>query len=201
MYSNMVWRSARIGVSCFFSCLPSCLSRSLLLRCLFLALTGGCFLEPARVNVAPTISPGQPVPPGPHGLAWTDELAVMRGICFESAADAAGRVFVLRSADELSHFFDLADNSRLCRRLVQRGAFDFSTGRILAGTWSYGTGCTARHIVHGVTRDDDARSLTIALTFVTEGECPYELVRPFWIGLDGVSDYAVDIVVQPEPGF
>jgi hypothetical protein len=130
------------------------------------------------------------------GVTWTDELAVMGGICFESAFDAAGRTFVLRSEAELSQFFDLADNSRLCRQPVGRAAFDFSNGRILAGLWSYGRGCTARHEVLSVAKDDNAKTLLMRLKFITEGGCSYELVRPFWIGLAGVPDYAIEFIVE-----
>jgi hypothetical protein len=120
----------------------------------------------------------------------------MSGICFEAALDTAGDIFVLR--DSLAHirFYDLADNSQLCRRPVTRYPFDFSRGRVLAGLWSDGKGCTARHDVLSVARDDAARTLLIRLKFVTEGSCDYELVRPFWIGLDGVGDYAIDIQVE-----
>jgi hypothetical protein len=134
--------------------------------------------------------------PTPLPYPWTDESAVMSGVCFESANDAAGRTFVLHSADELANFFQLADNSRLCRQPVTRHDFDFSGGRILAGIWSRGTGCTARHEVENVRRDDTARTLFIFLKLVTEGDCTYELVRPFWIGLTNVSNYEVQFTVD-----
>ncbi len=120
----------------------------------------------------------------------------MSGICFESANDAARRAFVIRSADELTRFFDLADNSELCRQPVGRGTFDFTNGRILAGTWSRAQGCTAYHQVQSVRRDDTARTLFLFLKLVVDGDCTYELVRPYWIGLSGVSDYDVQFVVE-----
>jgi hypothetical protein len=126
---------------------------------------------------------------------WTDENAVMSGICFEAALDAAGKEFVLRDAQAQIQFYDLADNSHLCRRLVTRNPFDFSSGHILVGLWSYGHGCTARHDVLSLSRDDAARTIVIRLRFVTEGTCDYELIRPFWIGLSDISDYQVDIQV------
>jgi hypothetical protein len=119
----------------------------------------------------------------------------MSGLCFESVADAAGRTFVIRSADELAQFYDLADESELCRRPVRRASFDFSGGRVLAGLWSRAVGCTARHEVTAVQRDDTARAFVIALRLVVEGGCDYELVRPFWIGLSGVSGYDVRLMV------
>jgi hypothetical protein len=129
-------------------------------------------------------------------VVWTDELSVMRGICFESAFDAAGRTFVMRNADELNTFFDLSDNSQLCRQPVERQSFDFSDGRILAGIWSIGSGCTARHQVTGIEVDDEQKKFTMRLRFVTEGDCNYELVRPFWVGLNSVTDYEISLVVE-----
>lgn len=154
-----------------------------------------------RISIS-TPSPTQPVETAaPSAIPtpvypWTDESAVMNGICFEAAQDAAGKVFVLRNDGDLNNFYGGADNSQLCRHPVTRNAFDFSSGRVLAGLWSYGHGCTARHEVLGFTKDDTARQMTIVLHFVTEGACDYELVRPFWVGLDGIEDYTVNIIVQ-----
>ena len=171
-------------------------------------ILSGCFLGrmgPATVESVPPVSvpsitPVAPTTPVPAStitvFPWTDETTTASGICFEAALDAAGQVFVLRSSLDHIRFYELADNSGLCRHPVQRFPFDFASGRVLAGLWSAGTGCTARHDVLGVERDDSARTLTIRLHFVTEGDCPYELVRPFWIGLDGVSDYDIQIEVQ-----
>lgn len=141
---------------------------------------------------APTVAPS----PTPWPYPWTDESAIMGGLCFESVADATGKVFVLRSADDLAHFYDLADHSKLCRQKVGRGQFDFNGGKVLAGLWSRGKGCTAHHEVQNVRRDDTARTLFIFLKLVTEGDCTYELVRPFWIGLDGLNQYDIQIVVS-----
>jgi hypothetical protein len=160
---------------------------------LFFLISGCNLLPTVPVNSPETTAEIQPSEPT---SGWTDELAVMQGICFESAYDAAGRVFVLRNETELTNFFDLSDNSHLCRRPVQRQVFDFSTGRILAGLWSYGHGCTARHDVIAIDRDDNAKTLTMRLKFVTEGDCDYELVRPFWAGLSSVRDYEIRLVLE-----
>lgn len=157
-------------------------------------LLAGCYLEPPSVPAPPSEAPR--MTPFSPSFSWTDERDTFAGICFESAFDAAGRLFVIRNADELTQFFNLADNSRLCRRPVQRGTFDFSDGRIVAGLWSAGRGCTARYDVLNVTRDDAARTLVIDLDFSTEGDCPYELVRGIWIGLDSVTDYHIEMRVQ-----
>jgi len=176
-------------------------------------LLSGCFLAgPERIYITATPAPEPTLTPLPQGegevspmLDWTatpwpypfsDESATLSGICFEAALDAAGRTFVLHNAAELIEFYDLADNSRFCRHPVTRYPFDFSGGRVLAGLWSKGWGCTAHHDVLDIQRDDAARTLTIRLRFVTEGDCDYELVRPFWIGLDGVQDYEVEMAVE-----
>jgi hypothetical protein len=130
----------------------------------------------------------------PPGLR--DVLPLMSGICFEAAYDAAGRVFVLRSAAELEAFYGLADNSRLCRRAVTRYPHDFAGGEVLVGTWTRGLGCTARHELLDAVRDDAARSLRLAFRFITEGDCPYELVRPLWIAVSQAADYDISLVVE-----
>lgn len=137
-------------------------------------------------TTAPTATPAYP---------WTDENITASGICFEAARDAAGRVFVLRRAEEHIRFYDEVDSRRLCRQPVTRQPFTFDGGRVLAGLWSAGMGCTARHEVLSVQRDDTARTFTIQLRFVTDGDCAYELVRPFWVGLDGLGEYNIQFVV------
>lgn len=163
---------------------------------LLAALAAGCgpLVEPlAQTATAIAVPPALPSPPP---LPWADENAVMGGICFEAAQDAAGQVFVLRSAEEHIRLYALADNSGLCRRPVERRPFDFEGGRVLAGLWSVGAGCTARHDLLSFDRDDQARAIHIRLALVVEGDCPYELVRPFWIGLDAAQDHAITIEVE-----
>ncbi len=135
-----------------------------------------------------------PFTPTPY--PWVDANSVMSGLCFELVYDAAGKTFVIRDAAALQDFFNLADNSHLCRHPVQRGSFDFSGDRILVGTWSKATGCTAQHQITDIHRDDDARSYVIFLRLVVQGGCDYELVRPFWISLSGLADYDVRLLVQ-----
>lgn len=162
-------------------------------------LLTSCVLVGPVTNPAPGETPALPAAtPFPGGL--TDERAVTAGICFESAFDAAGRVFVLRSPDELAWLFDSSDASGFCRRPAVRGIFDFGgadgPGRALAGLWSRGTGCTADHLIEGVEVDDAARTLTVRLRFILEGACPYELVRPFWIGITGYNEYDIRLLVE-----
>lgn len=164
----------------------------------FILLLGGC----ASLPLTPTVGTLPPVPmptarPSPTTPSpFTDAGAVMAGICFEAAFDAEGQVFVLRDAEDHIRFYDLADNSTLCRRPVERVPFDFSGGRVLAGLWSAGTGCTARHDVLDYTRDPTAETITLRLRFSTEGDCNYDLVRPFWVAIPDAGDDAVEIIVE-----
>lgn len=159
---------------------------------------GGCivsapntpFLPPGPVTALP---PTPTLALSPYG--WSDENALVSGICFQAAYDAAGRVFVLRDAEAHIRFYALADQSGLCRRPAARHPFDFSGGRVVAGLWSRGRGCEARHDVLEARRDDSAKTLLIVLRFVTEGTCDYTLVRPFWVGLEAAADYQIDIQV------
>jgi hypothetical protein len=129
-------------------------------------------------------------------FALIDANPVMSGICFESAYDAAGRTFVLRSAEELNNLFNESDNSGYCRRPSPRGSFDFSGGRAIIGTWSRGQGCEAEHHITSVDIDDVARTFIIHARLVVEGDCPYELVRPLWLGVTGYSDYDIRLLVE-----
>lgn len=137
----------------------------------------------------------------PLPFSFIDANPVFEGICFESAYDAAGRVFVMRSPEELSTLFDGSDNSQFCARPVIRHEFDFApvdgvSTRAIAGLWSRGRGCDARHEVLSVDQDNVARIYIIHLRFITEGSCDYELVRPFWIGINGMNDYDIRILVE-----
>ena len=128
-------------------------------------------------------------------VQWHDENAQVHGICFEAAWDAAGRIFVIRSAEEHIRFYDLADNSRLCRRLISRAPRDFSSGYVIAGFWSRGVGCKASHQVNDFFRNDDTRTILMRVTFSTEGNCNYELVRPFWVGFENAATHEITLIV------
>jgi hypothetical protein len=116
---------------------------------------------------------------------WADESSIVSGVCFEAARDMAvmDRRFVLRSGLEHIEFYNAIDSTNLCLRPVERVSFDFNAGRALAGLWSAGRGCTAQHEVMAYSVEQN--TLNLALRFVTEGDCNYELIRPFWISFDG----------------
>lgn len=172
---------------------------------LFLTLLcTGCFLDVAQdtsptrpVLIIPSITP----PPNPVAGIFErtlpddlyDTLPVMQGICFEAAWDAAGRVFIMRNAEEHIQFYDAADNSALCRHAINRYPFDFSDGDVLVGLWNQGLACTAHHEVIAYQRDDLEKNIHIGVQFITEGDCPYELVRGFWVGIPNAQEYQVTI--------
>lgn len=152
-------------------------------------------IPPSATSQAAALASPSAAPPTrtPFPAGLVDALPVMSGICFEAALDAAGQVFVLRNAEEHIRFYGLADNAGLCRRPVTRYPFDFAEGAVLAGLWSAGAGCVARHDIRAVERDDAAQTVAITLDFITEGDCPYELVRPFWVGIPDAAEYAITI--------
>lgn len=127
---------------------------------------------------------------------WEDASALMEGICFASAQDAAGRVFTLRGAEALTQFYDLADESGLCTRAVKRGEVNFEATPILTGGWSVGTGCAARHEVIALDYDASAATASMTVDFITEGECPYTLVRPFWAAWQVPAETEVTFVLN-----
>jgi hypothetical protein len=132
--------------------------------------------------------------PLPEG--WWDAREVMRGICFEAMVQQRDQTLVMRSAEEHIAYYDSIDNSGWCDYTITRHPFDFEQGAILVGLWSYGRGCDALHTLENVARDDTAQTLNITLNFSTSGACGYELIRPFWVGMDAdMSDYAIQIDV------
>lgn len=168
-------------------------------------ILSACSLDVATVDLGGAEATAEPVaPPTPAGFlgelppGWVEAMDVMRGICFESAQGAAfdEAVFVLRSEADLTRLFDLSDNSGLCRRPVERVPFDFSGGLTLVGLWSDGFGCTARHDLVDVERDEAAQTLAIRLRFITEGDCPYELVRPWWVAIPDLDGVTVTVTVE-----
>jgi hypothetical protein len=129
-------------------------------------------------------------------LPYTNENAVMSGICFEAALARANTQVLLTSADQHIAFYGEIDASGLCRRPVTRYPFEFSNGRALVGTWSVGTGCDAAHEPLDLLRDDSARAIIVRVRFSATSGCNYELIQPFWIGIDNAAGYDVRILVE-----
>jgi hypothetical protein len=168
-----------------------------------LLLTSSC-IRLERINTeTPT---AVEVPTAPSILAtptpnygWTDVNNLMDSVCFEAALDAAGRVFRIANANALEAFYSQVDHSQLCEDPVNRAAYPFNDNDMIVGLWSSGTGCTARHEVQIVRRDDAQKQEAIQLQFITEGDCPYELVQPFWIAIPQSANFNVQIEVQSSP--
>lgn len=140
------------------------------------------------------LAPTTPPDAFPDGVY--DALPVSMGICFEGAWDAAAQVFILRNAEEHIQFYNLADNSGLCRRPVERVPFDFSGGDVLVGTWNRGTGCIAQHEITAYERNDSTQTIMIDAQFSTDGDCPYELVRGLWLGIANARAYTINLTVN-----
>ena len=181
--------------------------KTIVLSLLTLFLLTGCFLLTTDDVLAtrpsitiPSITPDLTAQaigtPDNTQNGYYDALASTAGICFEAAWDAAGSVFIMRTAEEHIRFYDLVDNSRLCRRAVRREPFDFTTGDVLVGIWNRGSGCTATHDITSFERDDSARTVVIQAQFSTAGDCSYELVRGLWLGIENARDYDIRLEVS-----
>jgi hypothetical protein len=164
---------------------------------LFLGTILTACLQPVTPSVPSEPTPLSPTPdtPSTPSSPWTDASRVFDGVCFEAAQAINSQVFVLRSAQDHIQFYDRVDQSGLCRHPITRNPFEFGNGQILAGLWSAGYGCKAHHELIAYQQDDANRRLIIVLRFVTEGTCDYQLLRAYWIGIDGLPGYDVQIVV------
>jgi len=165
-----------------------------------LLLTSGC-IRLERINTetltaveVPTAQAVLATPTPNYG--WTDVNDLMAGVCFEAALDAAGRVFRIPNASALEAFYSQVDHSQLCEDPVERFTYPFNNGDVIMGLWSSGIGCTARYEVQNVQRDNAQKQEAIQLRLVTEGDCPYELVEPFWIAIPQSADFTIQINVQ-----
>jgi hypothetical protein len=87
------------------------------------------------------------------------------------------------------------DELALCRHPVTRYPFDFDSGRVLVGFWQVGQGCSAHHEVQ-TSRDEANKIITLTMTFVQEGTCPYELVRPFWVSIPDAVGWQIEFVEE-----
>jgi len=168
-----------------------------------LLLISGCMLRQDINTVTPIAQPATTTQPSTAivvtntpDYGWKDVNNLMAGVCFESALDAAGRVFKITSASALDAFYAQVDHSQLCEDPVERLTFPFNEDDVMMGLWSSGTGCTARYEVQNVQRDNAQKQEAIQLRFVAEGDCPYELVEPFWIALPQSADFTIQINVQ-----
>jgi hypothetical protein len=153
-----------------------------------------------QVEVIVPTPPPTATPPTvvPTPTVWRDASDTLAGLCFPLVQALAneGAVFVLRNAADHIAFYDDMEARQLCADPpLERLPFDFSSGALMVGRFSVGVGCTAQHQVVDYQRDDAAKTLVIVLRLVVSGACPYDLVVPFWVVFEGVTDYAVDLRV------
>lgn len=151
------------------------------------------------VSIQPTIvqSTQTLAPTNTPDYGWEDVNYLMESVCFEAAMNVAGQVFKISDANALQAFYTQLDRNQTCEDPINRVAYPFNNNESIVGLWSEGIGCTARHEVQNVQRDDTQRQETIQLQFVTEGNCPYELLQPFWIAVPQSTGYNFHIEVQP----
>ena len=169
-----------------------------------LCLSGCIRLEPIPTSTPLPIEPLQITPSSfisatnTPDYGWSDANFVMEGICFEAAEKRLDQVYTLRNSAELEQFYSQIDRSQLCEDPVNRAAFTFNNGDVLVGVWSDGRGCGAEHMVQNVQRDNTNRQIAIQLQLVINSDCPYELIRPFWVTIKDAEGYAIQInVVSP----
>lgn len=161
-----------------------------------LLLLSGCIrLEPISTATTELIStsnaPLLPTPTTDYG--WTNAQYVMQGVCFEAAAELLDNIYTIRSSAELERFYSQLDLREYCSQPIKRESFPFADGDVLVGLWNASTGCTADHAVQSVERDAANQRMTIQLQLRTAGDCPYELIRPFWVVIHNVDAYTVEI--------
>jgi len=169
-------------------------------------LTSGCIrLEriptATPVSIQPTIAQSTQTlaPTNTPDYGWEDVDYLMESVCYEAAMNVAGQIFKISDANALQAFYTQLDRTQACEDPISRVAYPFTNGESIVGLWSEGMGCIARHEVQNVQRDDTQRQVTIQLQFVTEGDCPYELLQPFWIAVPQSTGYNIQIEVQPKP--
>jgi hypothetical protein len=161
--------------------------RLLLALCLSVALAACTLNDTSQPVEVPPPAAEQPV-------RVTDVAVLLEGICFEAAHALSGQAFILTSQEQLNGLYNQIDGSELCRRPIARHTFDFA-GHTVVGTWTYSPqGCTARHDLVRLRRNDENRVLNLRYRFIVEGDCPYELIRPLWIAVENPDSYNVRLV-------
>ncbi|MCA0458620.1 MAG: hypothetical protein LCI00_31975 [Chloroflexi bacterium] len=155
-------------------------------------------MEPISTTVGtPITTPNAPVQATTTpDYGWTDAKYVMQGVCFEAAEQLLDNGYTIRSAAELERFYSQIDLREYCEQPIQREAYPFTAGDVLVGVWNAAGGCTVDHIVQAVERDSSTRRIAIRLQLAASGDCPYELIRPFWVVVHNAEGYEVDIEVS-----
>ncbi len=108
----------------------------------------------------------------------------------------AGQVFKIADVKALNTFYTQLERNQPCEDPLNHITYPFNNAEVIVGLWSAGIGCNARYEVQNVQRDDTQRQETIQLQLIIEGDCPYELLQPFWIAIPQSVGYNIQIEVQ-----
>lgn len=176
--------------------LTEILSRLFKAAWISLILLGGCIrLEPVATSTGtldftPTTAQVSDATPNPR---WINANDLVKGICFDAAAQLANATYVIHTSAEWTQF-----NQRftsLCQEPVRLEPLVLEDGDVLVGTWSTGQGCTAEHQVNNFQWDASNRTIALYVEFAVSGECPYELIRPFWVILKQAAGYQITLTI------
>lgn len=164
-----------------------------------LFLLGGCIrLEPISTTAGtPAVIPNGEILTTPTpDFGWTDAKYIMQGVCFEAAEQLLDNVYTIRSTAELERFYSQIDLREYCEQPIQRESYAFTSGDVLVGVWNAASGCTAEHLVQAVHRDPSISQIDIQLQLTSSGDCPYELIRPFWVVVHDAEGDAINLQVN-----
>jgi len=139
----------------------------------------------------PTASPPLETTTGPY----SNQAALLDGVCFEYLYTLDGQTWVWTTDDDLAAFYGRVDRSELCPAIIARGAFEFDQ-QVLIGAVSVATGCDAAYRVGELVQDDTTRVQTLPVTLVVQPGCDYELVEPLLIAVPAPpAGYSIEIGV------
>lgn len=174
----------------------------LLLAALTLAV--GCNLPlPALDRVLPgDVEPSAAATPDPlyAGQPYQDARSIFAGVCFNYWVEQTNRLFIITSDYEHIAFYNEVDESELCRFPVIRQPFNFEQGGILLGAVNVDVGCWAYTNPIELVTDHEARRVIMRVGWGADGDCGYQLVRPFWVSIPRPPEgYTITLEAVPLP--
>ncbi len=107
---------------------------------------------------------------------------VIDDICFDYLDSLGDTTFVWWNDRDIRAFFERANASGLCPRIVAPPAVDFAT-QVIAGAISQATGCDAAHHVISFTSGITAHTYELTFQLDVRSGCDYELIEPVIVGL------------------
>src|SRR5579859_1729234 len=116
-------------------------------------------------------------------MPYSDVSGFLQGVCFKYLAGLDKQSLAFSSTGDLAAFFDAANKSKKCSKLIDRPAFDFSTKQII-GTVITAQGCGIVLHYDRTDQDDKKQERTIIFEATTTGDCPYALVEPILVAVD-----------------